>query len=135
MLLAISMASCDSGGSSSYTPSSTYSQPTTRTVNCAYCNGGGVVLNPYDGNYYYCQNCGGTGKVTVSTGGSNPSFGGSNKVAVTETGVSCRGFGGSVCSCTTYKGYRIAGTNTYVGNCTNYSGGHQCGHSPAAHGL
>lgn len=77
MLLAISMASCDSGGSSGYTPSSTYSQPTTRTVNCAYCNGGGVVLNPYDGNYYYCQNCGGTGKVTVTTGGSNPSFTGS----------------------------------------------------------
>lgn len=76
MLLAISMAGCDSGGSSGYTPSSPYSQPTTRTVNCAYCNGGGVVLNPYDGNYYYCQNCGGTGKVTVTTGGSNPSFGG-----------------------------------------------------------
>ncbi len=76
MLLAISMAGCDSGGSSSYTPHSTYSQPTTRTVSCAYCNGGGIVLNPYDGNYYYCQNCGGTGKVTVSTGGSNPSFGG-----------------------------------------------------------
>ena len=74
MLLAISMASCDSGGSSGYSPSSTYSQPTARRVNCPYCNGGGVVLNPYDGNYYYCKNCGGTGKVTVSTGGSNPSF-------------------------------------------------------------
>ena len=74
MLLALSMASCDSGGSSGYTPSSINSQPTTRTVNCAYCNGGGVVLNPYDSNYYYCQNCGGTGKVKVTTGGSNPSF-------------------------------------------------------------
>ena len=75
-LLVVSMASCDSGGSSSYTPSSTYSPPSTRTVNCSHCNGGGVVLNPYDGNYYYCQNCGGSGKVTVSTSGSNPSFGG-----------------------------------------------------------
>lgn len=73
-LFAFSLASCDKGGGSSYTPSSTYSQPTTRTVGCPYCNGGGVVLNPYDGNYYYCQNCGGTGKVTVTTNGSNPSF-------------------------------------------------------------
>lgn len=134
-LFAISMAGCDSGESSKSTPSTYYSQPTTRTVYCPYCNGGGVVLNPYDGNYYYCQNCGGTGQVTVSSGGSNPSFGGSNKVAVTVSGVTCRGYGGSVCSCTTYKGYRIAGTDTYVGNCTNFSGGHQCGHSPAAHGL
>ena len=136
-LLAFSLASCDSGCGSSYTPSSTYSPPTTRTVDCPYCNGG-IVLNPYDGNCYYCQNCGGQGTVTVSTGstgGSNPSFGSSNKVAVEVTGVSCRGFAGSICSCTTYKGYKNAGTDTYVGNCTNYSAGHQCGHSPKAHGL
>lgn len=92
ILLAISMASCDSGGSSGYTPSSTYSQPTTRIVNCAYCNGGGVVLNPYDGNYYYCQNCGGKGKVTVTTGGSNPSFGSGGKACTGSVGCDCTGF-------------------------------------------
>lgn len=90
-LLAFSLASCDSGGGSSYTPSSTYSQPTTRTVDCPYCNGG-VVLNPYDGNYYYCQNCGGTGTVTVSSGGSNPSFTGSG--ACTDCG--CPKFVGTI---------------------------------------
>lgn len=72
------LTSCDSGGNTTntptYIPPSSDSQPTTRTVNCGYCNGGGVVLNPYDGNYYYCQNCGGAGKVTITTN-SNPSFG------------------------------------------------------------
>ena len=98
-LLAFSLASCDSGGTSSYTPSSTYSQPTTRTVDCPYCNGG-IVLNPYDGNYYYCQNCGGQGTVTVSTGGSdpsstggsNPSFGSGGKACTATVGCDCTGF-------------------------------------------
>ena len=93
-LLAFSLSSCDSGGGSSYTPSSTYSQPTTRTVDCPYCNGG-IVLNPYDGNYYYCKNCGGQGTVTVSTGstgGSNPSFGSGGKACTATVGCDCTGF-------------------------------------------
>lgn len=117
MLLAISMTSCDSGGNSSYTPSSTYSKPTTRTANCAYCNGGGVVLNPYDGNYYYCQNCGGTGKVTVSTGGRNPSF----------TGMTnC-----SKCEC---PGWPVGRSrNLKCGR--NLGGGRTCTHTYEEHGL
>lgn len=134
LFLAISLVSCDSKDSSSYTPSSTYSQPTTRTVDCPYCNAG-LVLNPYDGNYYYCQNCGGKGIVTVSTGGSNPSFRGDNKIPVTIKVISCEGEAGSKCGCETYKGFRIAGTSEYVGKCSNYSGRHRCGHLPKAHGL
>ena len=119
-LLVVSMASCDSGGSSSYTPSSTYSPPSTRTVNCSHCNGGGVVLNPYDGNYYYCQNCGGSGKVTVSTSGSNPSCGGSGKVTVSTSG-SNPSFGGNKykydcerCLCPRY-----APKSTFNSDCKN----------------
>ena len=91
MLLTISMVSCDSGSGSSYTPSSTYSQPTTQTVDCPYCNEG-IVLNPYDGNFYYCQNCGGTGIVTVYSGGSNPSFRGGDKACTYSLGCDCTGF-------------------------------------------
>lgn len=88
------MISCDNGGvSSSYTPSSSsYSQPSNNTVNCAECNGSGIILNPYDGNYYYCQNCGGTGKKTVSTSGSNPSFTGHGGC----TDCSCSKFVGTI---------------------------------------
>lgn len=70
--LIISLVSCDSGGGSSYTPSSTYSQPKTKT--CQQCKGYGQVLNPYTGIYQTCWTCNGNGRVLVN--GSNPSFGG-----------------------------------------------------------
>ena len=72
MLLAISMASCDSGGGSGYTPSSTYSQPKKKI--CPQCKGYGQILNPFEGVYQTCLACNGYGEVLVS--GRNPSFGG-----------------------------------------------------------
>ncbi|MDE6857721.1 MAG: hypothetical protein K2J33_03165 [Alistipes sp.] len=92
LLLSIGLVSCDGGKSSNATVSSSYSQPTTLIVNCFYCSGGGVVLNPYDGNYYYCQHCGGTGKVTVTTSGSSPSFRGGGKACTATLGCDCPGF-------------------------------------------
>ena len=65
---------------------------------------------------------------------SNMSFG-SDWINVRKDVPKCKGFAGSICSCKTYIGKKRAGREQYKGNCTNYAGGHQCGHSPAAHGL
>lgn len=73
--------SCDNGGSSYVPSSSSYSQSSPYAVNCGSCNGSGVILNPYDGNYYYCNACGGTGKITRGSG-SQPSFTGSGDCLV-----------------------------------------------------
>ena len=83
---------CDSGSSSGGedTPPP---QPSYTIVNCSYCNGGGIVLNPYDGNYYYCENCNGIGKIQV---GYQPSFtGGGHCEACASEGYSCIGWNGS----------------------------------------
>lgn len=78
------MTSCDSGSSTNNTPS-----PSSFTATCRYCNGSGVVLSPYDGNYYYCTGCNGTVVVEVRTSGSNPSFGSSNRLTCGSTGCEC----------------------------------------------
>lgn len=79
------LVSCDGGRSGSYTPSSDYSQPITYTTSCSSCSGTGLIFNPFDGNYYYCETCDGTGSVMVSS----PSFTG-NKYVCGNGGCLCR---------------------------------------------
>ncbi len=111
------LGSCGSGDNSSYTPSSSYSQPTTRIVNCSYCSGSGIILNPYDGNYYYCQNCRGTGKITITNRSSNPSF----------TGMTnC-----NKCECPGWP----AGRSKNLKCGRNLGGGRTCNHTYKEHGL
>lgn len=77
------LTACESPGGSSYT-----SMPTTTTMDCPNCNGG-IILNPYDGNYYYCNQCKGSGKITKNR---QPSFTGSGGCA----DCSCPKFQGTI---------------------------------------
>lgn len=88
--LAVTLAGCTTNSSSDN--SYNYYQPTTYTTSCSYCNGAGILLNPYDGNYYYCSGCNGTGSVTVQGSGNNPSFQGGGKACTAIVGCDCSGF-------------------------------------------
>lgn len=109
--LLLLVVGCDSGRGSN--EASSYTQPTTYTKICDCCYGSGVLLNPYDGNYYYCNICRGTGKV-VRNKGYQPSFTGFNGPC---------DFNYNRCSskCNDYR----AGSNS--GTCGN------CGHSRTNH--
>jgi hypothetical protein len=87
-LLAFAFASCDGGGDAKTNYVS--DEPVTYTTSCSDCGGNGVILNPFDGEYYYCQTCRGTGTVTKTT--SNPSFKGSSKACTATVGCDCSGF-------------------------------------------
>lgn len=84
VLISLLFLSCNNQDTSTYNKPQTYEF---RTTICGACGGSGVILNPYDYNYYYCQQCKGRGTISSY----QPSFTGMTSCHKCD----CKGFTGS----------------------------------------